>query len=362
MEVAPHAHPHVSTLDYLLAVIDGKPGVAAACVRAGLRVLSWVYGAGLHAYLATFALGLSRVERLPAEVVAVGNLSMGGTGKTLAVQRLAREYLAQGKRVAILSRGHKRQVSGEPVVLCRPGEPPPSAEYGDEPALLAASLPGVPVLLGKNRRRTGRRAIEEFGAEVLILDDGSQYWRLRKDREIVLLDALQPAAREHLLPRGIFRVPWSHLRTAGEVWITHAQLATPERVAELSRRTARHAPKARLRRTEHTPERLRTLSGEVLPLERLRDLPILALSGLGHPEQYEAMLAGLGARVTPSRYPDHHLYTPADLTDIATRLTPGMPVVTTAKDAVRLPSTPPFPVWVIEVEMADVSVGKEEQS
>ena len=336
-----------------MAIIDGRPGAGAACARAGLRVLSWLYGAGLEAYLATFALGLSRVERLPVEVVGVGNLSMGGTGKTLAVQRLAREYAARGKRVAILSRGHRRRVRGDQVVRWRPGEAPPPAEIGDEPALLATSLPGVPVLLGKNRRRTGRRALDDFGAEVLLLDDGFQYWRLHKDREIVLLDALQPAAREHLLPRGIFREPWRHLRRAHEVWITHARLAAPERVAALARQAARYAPQACLRCTEHSPTHLRTPDGGTAPLEALHGQRVLALSGLGHPAQYEAMLAALGAEVVPCRYPDHHPYTLDDLRAIARRVEPGMRVVTTAKDAVRL-LAPPFPTWIIEVAMVDV--------
>jgi tetraacyldisaccharide 4'-kinase len=225
---------------------------------------------------------------------------------------------------------------------------------GDEPSVLAASLPGVPVIVGKNRRITGRRAIEEFGADVLVLDDGFQYWRLHKDREIVLLDALQPAARDRLLPRGIFREPWSHLRRAHEVWITHAQLADPQRVAQLVKQITRYAPHAAVRYTEHHPTHLRSLTGETAPLESLRDQQVLALSGLGNPRQFEMMLEQLGISVTPCRFPDHHLYTSEDIAAITAQLAPGMPVVTTAKDAVRLPSSLPFPVWVVEVEMVDL--------
>ncbi len=344
-------------LDTLLDIIDGRPGAGAACVRGTLGVLAGLHRVGLEIELATYALGWARVTRLPAEVVAVGNLSLGGTGKTLAVLKLAREYLAAGKRVAVLSRGHGRTSHNEQVVIVTPGNgAPPSAEVGDEPSVLAASLPGTPILIGKNRRSTGRRAIDEFGADVLILDDGFQYWRLHKDREIVLIDALQPPAREHLLPRGIFREPWAHLRRAHEVWITHARLADADRIRALAARIARCAPAATIRYTEHHPTHLRTPQGRQAPMQTLLGHQVLALSGLGNPRQFEVMLAALGARVTPCRFPDHHRYTPADLNAIAAQLAPNRLLVTTAKDAVRLPLHLPFPVWVVEVELAEVAM------
>jgi len=349
----PATEPRATALDYLLAVIDGLPGARAALIRAGLGLLAGLHWSILQLWRACYALGWARVTRLPAEVISVGNLSMGGTGKTLAVQRLARELAAAGKRVAILSRGHGRRTREERVVLHGAEDGPLTAgEVGDEPALLATSLPGIPVVLGTNRRRTGRRAIEALGADVLILDDGFQYWRLYKDREIVLLDALQPATREHLLPRGVFREPWSHLRRAHEVWITHAQLADAERVALLQRRIARYAPGARMAFTEHQPVRLRSLQGESAPCTLLDGRRILALSGLGNPRQFAMMLAARGSSVIPCVYPDHHQYTDADIQAIAARLEPDMLLVTTAKDAVRLPSSVPFPVWIIEVELA----------
>ena len=343
----------------MLSVVDGAPGMGAACVRALLGGLAAVHRVVLEVWLATYRVGLARVTRLPATVIAFGNLSMGGTGKTLAVCRLAREMAATGKRVAILSRGYGRASREDQVVLFTPDAPPRESPLmvGDEPYLLAASLPGIPVLVGKNRRRTGRRAIDEFAAEVLLLDDGFQYWRLWKDREIVLIDALQPAGRAHLFPRGLLREPWSHLARAQEVWITHAHLAPPARVAELAALVRRHAPHAQLRYTEHRPLCLRAPDGTTAPLSRLQDQPVLALSGLGHPEQFEQMLATLGARVTPCRFPDHHVYTPEELAALAAHLPPGACVVTTAKDALRLPADLPFPLWVVEVEMAEVGIG-----
>lgn len=345
-------------LTYVFHAIDGAPGVGAACTRLALHGLAGIHWLLLAARQASYRVGLAGVTRLPIEVISVGNLSLGGTGKTLVVRRLARELAAAGRRVAILSRGHGRQSREERVVCYRAdrGLPRP-CEVGDEPSLLAACLPEIPVMVGKDRRSTGRKAVAEFGADVLILDDGFQYWRLHRDREIVLLDALQPPARELLFPRGTFREPWSHLRRADEVWITHATLASPARVAFLAEQAARHAPHAHLRCTEHHPLHLRSLQGETAPLEALQDYQILALSGLGNPRQFELMLESLQLAVIPCRYPDHHRYSPVDIETIASRLAPGMLCVTTAKDAVRLPKHPPFPVWVVEVELVDVPGG-----
>jgi len=170
----------------------------------------------------------------------------------------------------------------------------------------------------------------------------------------VLLDALQPPARDFLLPRGTFREPWSHLGRANEIWITHARLAPPDRVAFLVGQAARHAPRARVRFTEHQPLYLRNLQGGTASLEILQDRRVLALSGLGNPRQFELMLESLGAKVVPCRYPDHHQYSDVDIQAISNRLEQGMLLATTAKDAVRLPADLPFPVWVVEVELIDI--------
>jgi tetraacyldisaccharide 4'-kinase len=358
----PSVHPHTpspheerQTLETrLLRVVDGAPGIGAALVRGVLSALSGLYRLGLEIDLATYRLGLARVTRLPATVIGIGNLSVGGTGKTLATFKLARQLSAEGKRVAILSRGYKRRsaapiaVVSTPAALCLT-----PSEAGDEPYLLASNLPGIPVLVGKNRRVTGRHAIEAFGADVLILDDSFQYWRLHKDHEIVLIDALQPPARNFVLPRGLLREPWSHLSRAHEVWLTHAHLAPPERVEALTALVRRHAPAAQVRYTEHRPLYLHSPHGQQAPLQTLHQRHVLALSGLGNPEQFERMLTSLGAHVHPCRFPDHHHFTDDELHAIAASLPPNTLVVTTPKDAIRLPKRPPFPLWIIEVALAE---------
>jgi tetraacyldisaccharide 4'-kinase len=345
----------MTTREYLLAVIDGLPGIKPACLRMLLRVASWLYWIGLRLDMA-----IGGKVKLPLEVISVGNLSMGGTGKTLAVMKLARELTATGKKVVILSRGYRRRShDAVAVVSTEDGVRLTPEEAGDEPCLLAISLPGVPVLVGKNRRLTGRYALEHFHPDVLLLDDGFQYWRLHKDKEIVLLDALQPTAREALLPRGLFREPWAHLLRAHEVWVTHAELAPPARLHHLKQRTAIFAPRATLRFTAHRPLHLRAQDGREAPLDTLHGRKILALSGLGNPAQFEKMLEGLGAQVTPCRYPDHHPYAPEDVAAIQAQLTDDMLLVTTPKDAIRLPADLPFPLWIVEVELVEIEVGQK---
>ncbi|HEY3418244.1 MAG TPA: tetraacyldisaccharide 4'-kinase [Armatimonadota bacterium] len=339
--------------NFLLGAIDGQPGVVSALVRGTLRTLSGAYWGYVKVSQARFRFHLKQTVSLPAEVVSVGNLSLGGTGKTLTVLRLAREYAMRGLRVAVLCIGYGRASAHATAVVSSPDALHLTVEQaGDEPYLLATALPGIPVLVGKDRRATGRHALEAFGSQVLLLDDGFQYLPLRRDREIVLVDALQPPHRDSLFPRGLLREPWSHLSRAHEVWITHAGLADPERVGSLSRLIAHYAPRALLRFTEHRPVALRTSQGEA-PLSLLAGRRVLALSSLGNPAQFELMLAALGAQVTPCRYPDHHRYTADDIRAIAGHAHDTL-VVTTPKDALRLPADLPFPLHIVDVELADI--------
>ncbi|MHB9027025.1 MAG: tetraacyldisaccharide 4'-kinase [Armatimonadota bacterium] len=341
--------------EFLLGAIDGRPGVVPSLVRGTLRTLSGAYWGYVKVSQARFRFHLKQAVSLSADVVSVGNLSLGGTGKTLAVLRLAREYAARGQRVAVLCIGYGRASSEAMAVVSTPeGLQLPVEQAGDEPYLLASSLPGIPVLVGKDRRATGRYALETFGSQVLLLDDGFQFLPLRRDREIVLVDALQPPHRERLFPRGVLREPWSHLARAHEVWITHAGLADPERVQCLSRLISRYAPHALARYTEHRPIALRAPDGNTEPLSLLAGRRVLALSSLGNPAQFELMLEALGAGVIPCRFPDHHHYTADDIRAVTARLDADTLVVTTPKDALRLPDDLPFPLRIVDVEMADL--------
>jgi len=341
---------------YLLEVAHGaRQGMVAAGVRALLRVGAALYRAGLEAYLLGIKTGLISQTRAGVPVVAIGNLTVGGTGKTTAVMAVARQLQAAGLRPAVLSRGYRGRGTG--VVSDGRRVLMTAQQSGDEPWLLAQHLPGVPVLVGKDRRRTAALATAQLGANVLVLDDGFQYWRLHKDLELVLVDALNPFDNGRVLPAGMLREPIGHLHRAQAVWVTHADLADEGTIGEAAARIGRTCPGMEITLTRHGPVRLRQVGGGEVELEVLRGARVVALSGIGNPASFEATLERLGAEVVPARFPDHHQYRPQELQTVALQAieTGAAALVTTEKDEVRLPAwrgAPPL--WVLGVEMLDL--------
>ena len=299
---------------------------------------SLLYWLGLKIYRLAYDLNLVRTTRLPVPVISIGNLTVGGTGKTCAAAAIAAACVARGRRPAILSRGYGRR-DGTACTVVSDGERVVADHLtaGDEPALLASAIPGAAVVVGKDRRETGRLAVENLHADVLILDDGFQYWRLEKDREIVLIDALAPFGSGLLIPAGILREPLSHLRRADEVWLTHTDLAGEVQVNSIRRRLGRFF-KGRIVDTIHAPIALRPLeSSSPMSVSELQGRRVVALSGIGNPLAFELTLRRLGAQVLPVRFPDHHHYEAADLRAVErfARRRQAI-IVTTEKDAIRL--------------------------
>ena len=341
---------------FLLGVVQReRKGPLAWLVSWLLHFCSLAYGIGLQLNLLPYRLRPALAARLPARVHSIGNITVGGTGKTSAAAALARALTDRGERVALLSRGYSGSAAG--VVSDGRRILMTAQQAGDEPFLLAHRLPGVAVLVGKDRRVTGRIAARLLGATALVLDDGFQYWKLRKDFEVVLVDALNPFGHGRLLPAGLLREPVSSLKRAHEIWLTHCDLAPQERVECLGRMLRRINPAARVIRTRHEPLSLTDMQGHILPLDSLKGRPIVALSSIGNPEAFERTLVRLGARPLPVRFRDHHRYSSQDVElvgRIASRL--GCAVVTTEKDAVRLPSSGcRAPCWVVRVAIAPVA-------
>jgi len=339
-------------------LVQGKAaGVWERLAQAGLCGLSVLYGAALQAHLAGYRYGLAKRTRLSARVISIGNLTLGGTGKTTATTAIAQWLVERGRRVAILSRGYRGAGEKGAVVVSEGFGPLVGPEEsGDEPYLMARALPGVFVLAGKDRRRTGRRAVEEFGAEVLVLDDGFQYQRLVKDVEVVLVDALEPFGYDSLVPRGRLREPVRHLARADAVWITHSDLVRQKDLGQVKRRVGEAAPGARVWEAVHAPVGLRSLGGEgEAPAEAVRGRRVFALSSVGNPTAFERTLQRLGAvLVGRARFPDHHEYRVEELREAARGEGAIVEwVVTTEKDAVRLPEGAfDRPAWWLEVKLA----------
>ncbi|MDP2905118.1 MAG: tetraacyldisaccharide 4'-kinase [Candidatus Omnitrophota bacterium] len=309
--------PKIGEYFFSLAT-EKRRGLVASVVKAFLFIFSLIYG--LVAWALIF-LKRRNPCRLSCKVISVGNLTLGGTGKTTTVEFVARYLTEQGRKVAVLSRG-------------RTG----AQNLGDEPAMLSKKLEGVPVIADTDRIRGARRAIAEHGADTVILDDGLQQWHIEKDLEIVTIDAGCPFGNGYLLPRGILRQPLSSLSQPGVFVLTKINLYPDTR--KIKDTLARFYPSAQVIEALHQPMGFYELSQPQrrLPVDALAGQPVALFSGIGDPGSFEKLTSGLGAKVELSlRFGDHHHYTAADLEKIsmAAKDKNINVLITTEKDAAR---------------------------
>ena len=319
-----------------------------------LSFLSLLYFRGVWLRNALYDLGLLRSVKLPCFVISVGNLTVGGTGKTPVVFHLAQRLAAKGKKVAVLTRGYARE-GQEPVRVVKANDS--AREVGDEPLMMARRLDPIPVIVGKNRVRSGSWAIQNLGADTLLLDDGFQYRKLKKDVEIVLLDATNPFGNRRLLPRGILREPASSLQRADGVLLTKIeQCEITNSESELEERLRRLHPRAAIARIAYAPGPLKRLGKEeALAVSELAGKAVAAFSGLASPASFRRTLEGLNARIIlDKRFPDHHYYTGDEVRRLVeeARQAGAWGLVTTEKDAVRIPGMESaIPIWVLSIEI-----------
>lgn len=351
------ARPKIET--WFNETVSGqRRGLGAMLSRGALVGAALGYGAGLA--LRDLAYGLHLVPRLevPAQVISVGNLTLGGTGKTPAVIHVARHYRDRGQRVAVLIRGHGgERLTGVNIVHDGVDRLLSVDEVGDEAVLLADRLVDVPVLAGKDRRLTAQTAVERFEAEVIVLDDGFQYRRLAAHHQVVLLDATRPFGTGKLFPAGTLRDPVGYLSRADQIWLT--RIDHPQAVAldPLLRRCQELAPGVPVYRTRHEPARLWTFpAGQPLDLRELRGERVVAMAGIGNPSAFEATLRSLSvAELISEPFPDHYRYSQEDIAVLVKRATAAgcRAVVTTEKDAVRLDLWPAGgpELWVLGIEL-----------
>lgn len=327
--------------------------------KAAFWPASLMYGAAVRARAAAYRKGFLETVRLPAPVICVGNLTVGGSGKTPGVIWVVEHLLKMGRRPAVITRGYGGKAGGARVVSDGKGCVLPVEEAGDEPFLLARRLPEVPVVAGADRATAGRKALEDFGVDVLVMDDGYQHLRLFRNLDLLCVDASEALAffgREGarpgggwLLPSGRLREPLSALWRAGVLFLTRAELLSPEVLAALRRRA-----EACLLDVPVVPVwgglsfRDRP-SGEARDEAALRGKKALAVSGLARPLSFEEALRRRGMDVTPMRFPDHHFFTAAEREAVLSRARAlGAEVVVTEKDAVRLPDD--FPCLVARLD------------
>jgi len=344
---------------YIERVITGDDrGILSWVLRLALLPWAALYSIGLTAYLWTYRAGIRRRTRLPAIVVSVGNLTFGGTGKTPAVIALARALVGSGKRVVILSRGHGGSADGPRVVSNGENLLADAREAGDEPVMIALSLPGVPVLVGRDRRVTGMMACERFSPDIIVLDDGMQYWQLHRDVEIAVVDAARQFGSGFVMPAGDLREPRRGLARAhfillvgGSALRTLRAPNTPEQGTDVGEHF-KVLPYSRLKETlgrlaphAHIHDCARAIGGFVSSVgstdERLPEKgeKVISFCGIGRPESFERALRDAHVDLLDSMvFPDHWSYSPEDLRRIeARRAELGAPtVVTTEKDLARI--------------------------
>jgi tetraacyldisaccharide 4'-kinase len=322
---------------------------------------------GVALRAAAYRRGWLETRRLNKPVVSVGNLSVGGTGKTPFVAFLAELLMKRGWKPSILTRGYGRRkgVKLVPIAPDAAREPDPR-EVGDEPALLARKLPEVPIVVGADRYRAGLLAEEKFGVDLHILDDGFQHLALARDADIVLLDATQELSHYTLLPAGRLREPMSALRRAHIVVITRTELAAPEPLEE---QVHKINPQSKTFRCATKLLALKDVStGELLSPSALQDRGVYAFCGIGNPAAFFADLEEWGLSVTSTgAFPDHWTYNQATWREVRrllglSGLIPGA-LITTEKDALKLsqPDELKLPVLacVIQLEMAEAHAFEE---
>ncbi len=290
-------------------------------------------------------------------VVSVGNITVGGTGKTPTVQWVARELLKSGSRVAIVSRGYGGALSASGAVVSNGAKLLLSArEAGDEPLLHARTLPGVPVLIGVDRVAAARRAVEECGAEIIVLDDAFQFWSLKRDFDLLLLDARRPFDNGHLLPAGRLREPPGELHRASAILLTRCAAATPRQIADARRKIADFS-QAPIFESNHAAAGVRDeATGEVWPLSKLSEVSVGALSALAHNTSFFETLTGCGAQIEMRlARRDHHFWREDEVRNFARQAKQNgvRALVTTEKDAVKMQAawTAPLPLWSLPIRL-----------
>jgi tetraacyldisaccharide 4'-kinase len=335
--------------DKALALIRGDSQEKSARFLRGILVfLSKIYGGIVRFRLFFYHHRMFRKVILGCPVISVGNITVGGTGKTPVVEMLARALSKGGRKVAILSRGYKKRkklfqkrpfvgetrvVSDGKVIYMN------SKDAGDEPYMLARNLDGVSVLVDKDRVRAGSYAVNKLGADVLLLDDGFQYFPVQKTHEIVLIDCTNPFGYGHLLPRGLLREPVDQITRSNFVFLTKAEKI--QDTQSLKDEIKKLAPSTEILECVHDPKYLKDITTEeTVGLEFLKSRKICSVAAIAVPEGFEDTLRRLGATLDLSfRFRDHHRFTRKEIKEIFEKTKEkGLDtIITTEKDAVRIP-------------------------
>jgi len=344
-------------------------------LAAGLHLLSRLYGAAMRLRALGYQSGYLKTNKLPCKVISIGNLAVGGTGKTPMTIHLAEMLNRHGCKPVVISRGYKGEAEKRGGIVSDGRTFFMTAEKtGDEPLMMARRLQtiGVPVVVGRNRFRSGMLAIRVFRPDVILLDDAHQHLKLRRDIDLVLLDGTHPFGNTHLLPRGILREPVSALDRADIFVLTRTEKDDTAAVGRLRGiignqpvYTASHKPfisqwLAAGSRYRQTPADVRVAAA--FDLRSLRDRRVFGFSGIAGNDGFKETLESLGCDLAGfTGFADHHWYSDDDVAALlrAAGQSGADLVCTTEKDVIRLAHQMPLPVDLAVIGI-DVSLGSRQ--
>jgi len=362
-------------IKYLYQVITGRrSGIIPDLIRLTLLPLSWLYLLIVKARNFFYERGIFKSKKLPCSVISIGNIVAGGTGKTPAAITIAKKLKGYGMRVAVISRGYGSKTrkeydyvsDGEKLLLS-------PEEAGDEAHLLARSLPGVFVVIGKNRFLVGLEVVKRRQIDVIVLDDGFQHRKLARDLDIVTVDASQPLdfnpffffskkgknyGTNMLLPSGTLREPKSSLKRADLILLTRVDQS--DDVESIRAQLKKYAPGVPIVESIHAPRSLRQIGSQsFLDLSFLANKNVLAVCGIAHPEAFLKTLQSLNVKSTTLLdFFDHNDYVREDFKLISQAALKADLVVTTEKDEQKLLALSEMPVFVLSVRLK-LLTGKE---
>ena len=317
--------------EYYLSILYGQQrGFIAALIKSTLSAFTYPYSAVLNTRDFLYKNSVFKSTRLPVKVISIGNITTGGTGKTPLVEFIARYLLEKNKKVAILSRGY-----GGNNPLQKNND-----NVNDECLILRENLRDVPVLAGKNRVKNGERAIRDYDVDCLVLDDGFQHLKLKRDLDIVVIDSLNPFGGENLIPSGNLREPLKNLGRADLFIISHCNQSKKQIIKSIYTKLKNVNNDAPVCESIHRPVHIESMiDGSILGPEWLMGKRIYGLSAIGNPESFTYTLKGLGADLIKHRkFHDHHNYNREEMGYIVSeaRLLDADAIVVTQKDIVKI--------------------------
>ena len=316
--------------DYLSILYGQQRGFIAALIKSTLSTLTYPYSAVLNTRNILYKNGVAKSTRLPVKVISIGNITTGGTGKTPLVEFMARYLLEKNKKVAILSRGY----GGKNPLQKN------SDNVNDECLILRENLQDVPVLAGKDRVSNGEKAIREFSVDCLLLDDGFQHFKLKRDLDIVVIDSLNPFGGENLIPRGSLREPLKNLGRADLFIISHCNQSNEQTIKSIYTKLNHINIDAPVCESIHRPVHIENITdGSILGSEWLKGKRVYGLSAIGNPESFAYTLKELEADLIKHRkFHDHHNYNRKEIDDIISEAKSlgADAIVVTQKDIVKI--------------------------